>query len=130
MSDSKRLTSPPSGGKLRQWEAIGMSRAGWYRYGKPTENPRLKRVTQKQLAKTLNVSIRTIQRDAASVREDERKKRVAMVHRYMGQGYTQDEACGLVAAELRASAIEDLISSGRLVTFAQASQISAKAAEK
>jgi len=107
-----------------------MSRAGWYRYGKPTENPKVKRVTQKQLAKTLNVSIRTIQRDAASVREDERKKRVAMARRYMAQGYTQDEACRLTAAELRAGAIEDLISNGRLVTFAQASQIAAKVAEK
>jgi hypothetical protein len=39
MSDSERLTNPPNGGKLRQWEAIGMSRASWYRHGKPTEKP-------------------------------------------------------------------------------------------
>src|SRR5262245_40337953 len=28
-------TTPPSGGKLRQWEAIGIGRASWYRHGKP-----------------------------------------------------------------------------------------------
>jgi uncharacterized protein YoaH (UPF0181 family) len=131
MSDSESLTRPPYGGIMRQkpWEAVGMSRATWYRKGKPTEKPKSK-VPQKQLAKTLGVSIRTIQRDAASLREDEWRKRVAMVRRYMAQGYTQDEACGLTAAELRASAIEGLISEGRLVLFAQASQYAAKVAAK
>jgi hypothetical protein len=29
------LTDPPSGGQLRQWEALGMSRASWYLHGRP-----------------------------------------------------------------------------------------------
>jgi hypothetical protein len=29
------LKNPPDGGKLRPWEAVGMSRATWYRKGKP-----------------------------------------------------------------------------------------------
>jgi len=37
---------PPDGGKMRrQWEAIGMSRASWYRHGKPAEKPEAK-ITQ------------------------------------------------------------------------------------
>ena len=40
MSDSERLTNPPNGGKLRRpWEAVGMSRATWYRKGKPEPHP-------------------------------------------------------------------------------------------
>jgi len=36
MSDS--LKTPPDGGKVRRpWDALGMSRATWYRHGKPTE---------------------------------------------------------------------------------------------
>jgi uncharacterized protein YoaH (UPF0181 family) len=117
--------NPPSGGKVRQpWLALGMSRATWYRLGKPSEKPQ--RVTQKNLAKIMGASVRTIQRDAAQMREEDRKKRVARVHEYMAQGYSQDEACELTAAELRARVIEKLISEGRLVTFAQASQIAAK----
>lgn len=34
------LKNPPDGGEVRRpWEAIGMSRATWYRKGKPTEKP-------------------------------------------------------------------------------------------
>ena len=75
------------------------------------------------------VSTRTTQRDAASVRESERQANVARVREYMAQGYTQDEAIKLRAAELRAGAIEKLISEGRLVTFAEASQYAAKMAQ-
>ena len=39
MSDSKSLTNPPNGGKVRPWEAVGMSRATWYRKGKPEPRP-------------------------------------------------------------------------------------------
>ena len=42
MSDAKQcLNSAPRGTDLRQkpWEAIDMSRASWYRHGKPTEKP-------------------------------------------------------------------------------------------
>jgi hypothetical protein len=33
------LKNPPDGAKVRPWEAVGMSRASWYRHGKPTEKP-------------------------------------------------------------------------------------------
>ena len=120
------------GGKVRQpdtptkpWLALGMSRATWYRLGKPSEKPE-PRLTQKDIAEILHTSVRTVQRDRAEEREKERKKRIARVREYMAQGYSQDEACELTAAELRARAIERLISEGRLVTFAQASQMAAK----
>jgi hypothetical protein len=38
--NKKRLNPPPDGRKVRRpWETVGMSRASWYRYGKPTEKP-------------------------------------------------------------------------------------------
>src|SRR5262249_11273398 len=115
------------GGKARQpWLALGMSRAAWYRHGKPSEKPH--RFTQQDIAKILGVSLRTIQRDAAGTRAKEREENVARVHDYMAQGYSQDEACELTAAEIRAQAIEKLISEGRLVTFAHVSHKAAKVA--
>jgi hypothetical protein len=59
------LNNPPIGGKLRQkpWEAIGMSRAGWYRHGKPNSNPKWNRPpTQKFLALAADNKLRTAQR--------------------------------------------------------------------
>jgi uncharacterized protein YoaH (UPF0181 family) len=110
------------------WETAGMSRASWYRHGKPTKKPT--RFTQKEIAEILGVSLRTAQRDAARIREDKRKKNVARVREYMAQGYSQDEAYRLTAAELRAVAIEDLlVKDGGLVLFAQASQCAAKMAD-
>jgi hypothetical protein len=63
-------SDPPIGGTMRRaknqfigksgWEEVGMSRATWYRLGKPTTKP--SRVTQKQQALLLNVSVRSIQR--------------------------------------------------------------------
>ena len=47
----------------KPWDAIGVSRATWYRHGKPTQKPT--RVTQEQMAKAFGVSVRTIQRDRA-----------------------------------------------------------------
>jgi hypothetical protein len=41
------------------WEAIGMSRASWYRHGKPTEKP--KRITVADEARRAGVSTRTHQ---------------------------------------------------------------------
>ena len=114
------------GGKLRPWEAIGMSRASWYRHGKPTTKSKPKE-TQKDLSEILGCSVRTVQRDLAEAREKQRKeqrqKNVARVREYMAQGYTQDEACSMRAAELRAGAIEELISKGGLVAFAEAVSI-------
>jgi hypothetical protein len=57
------LTIPPDGGKLRPWEAIGMSRASWYRHGKPAKKP--ERFTVRDLAESLNISERTVQRHEA-----------------------------------------------------------------
>ena len=111
----------------KPWEAIGMSWASWYRHGKPTTKPEPK-LTQKDVSKILGCSVRTVQRDLAEEREKQRQKNVARVREYMAQGYSQDEACRLVAAELRAGAIEKLISEGRLVPFARASQEAAKVA--
>ena len=115
---------------LKQWEAIGMSRASWYRHGKPSEKPD-RRITQASIAKITGASLRTIQRDAANARQDERKANIKRVHEYMAQGYSQDEACHLRAAELRATAIEKLLikEDGGLVTFAEASQYAATMAQ-
>ena len=64
MSNNADLTNPPKGVALRPWEAIGMSRATWYRRGKPTTKQEPKQ-TQKDLAEAFGVSVRTIQRDRA-----------------------------------------------------------------
>jgi hypothetical protein len=58
-------TKPPNGGKLKQWERVGMSRTSWYRHGKPKSPPI--RLTQKQMALEQRVSVRTIQRRAAII---------------------------------------------------------------
>jgi len=59
------LTSAPDGGKVRQWEALGMSRASWYRHGKPTEKPMRRGqgpFSQRKMAAGNHVSLRTQQR--------------------------------------------------------------------
>jgi hypothetical protein len=56
--------NPPSGASVRPWEAVGMSRASWYRHGKPTAKP-TPTITQKRMAEAFGVSLRTIQRDRA-----------------------------------------------------------------
>ncbi len=69
-STADNLTNPPSlknspiGDKVRQkpWEATGISRASWYRHGKPAVNPKLKRVTQSDIARLADVKPRTAQR--------------------------------------------------------------------
>jgi hypothetical protein len=66
---SNRLTTPPNGGAMRQkaepWLALGISRATWYRLGKPETKPvKPPRVTQKQAAELMQVSVRRIQRVA------------------------------------------------------------------
>jgi hypothetical protein len=47
--------------KQKPWEAIGMSRASWYRYGKPTAKPS-KPMMQREIARKVGVSLRTAQR--------------------------------------------------------------------
>src|SRR6516164_1358607 len=77
---SKRLTNPPGGGKLRQWEVLGMSRASWYRHGKPTENlgPLREFFRQRTEAQHDKISIRTVQRRARIERADGTLWRLAL----------------------------------------------------
>jgi hypothetical protein len=49
------------------WERIGVSRATWYRQGKPTTKPT--RITQKQLAEQWDISLRRLQRASRILRE-------------------------------------------------------------
>ena len=49
----------------KPWEAIGMSRASWYRHGKPTESPMRRGqgpYSQRKMAAGNHVSLRTQQR--------------------------------------------------------------------
>ena len=52
------------------WERIGVSRATWYRHGKPTTKPtKPTRITQKQLAEQWDISLRSVQRASRILRE-------------------------------------------------------------
>lgn len=58
-----RLKTLPDGSFVRQvtpWAVIGMSRASWYRHGKPEIKP--KRRTRAALARSVGVSVRTVYR--------------------------------------------------------------------
>jgi len=46
--------------RTEPWKAIGMSRASWYRHGKPTEKP--ERTSVAAAARAAGVSVRTHQR--------------------------------------------------------------------
>ena len=46
---------------MRPWETIGMSRASWYRHGKPTEKPPRPSSVANE-ARKAGVSVRTHQR--------------------------------------------------------------------
>ena len=68
----KRLSFPPCGGVMRQmteapWLALGISRATWYRLGKPTT--RRPRQTQAMTAKRAGFSLRSMQRASRVARE-------------------------------------------------------------
>src|SRR5262245_17128917 len=110
MTDDSRLNFPPNeplcdanGGIMRQspkpWEAIGMSRATWYRHGKPTEKPT--RYTQADVAKILGISLRTTQRDLARARQEERERLVARARELIAQGHGEDDAIAAAIAEER-----------------------------
>jgi hypothetical protein len=111
---------------MKQWEAIGMSRATWYRRGKPTEKTHQYirhwshtrqdtgetecvlefsfNVPLREAAKAVGVSVRTLQRDRAAIRrqvaQEIRKRRAS------GQEMSADEIEGvwkaLEDAKLRA----------------------------
>jgi uncharacterized protein YoaH (UPF0181 family) len=85
---------------MRLWEMLGMSRAAWYRHGKPTEKP--KRYSQADIARILGISVRTLQRDVASEREKNRQKVVARARELIAQGRDQDEAIATAMAEVAA----------------------------
>jgi hypothetical protein len=68
--DTESPTSAPHGGKLKPWEAVGMSRTSWYRHGRPDTKPECS--NQRATAKAFGMSVRTIQRAAAAVRRGQR----------------------------------------------------------
>jgi hypothetical protein len=59
MSDDRNadsLKKPPDGGKVRRpWDTLGMSRASWYRYGKPTKRPETRSL--RSLAKHIRAAL-------------------------------------------------------------------------
>jgi hypothetical protein len=76
MSDPKEsgdcLNSAPNGADLRQkpWEAVGMSRATWYRRGKPTEK------RDRAAARAAGLKLRMGMSGARSLRTLQRFERV------------------------------------------------------
>jgi hypothetical protein len=50
--------------KNKPWEALGMSRATWFRHGKPDRKPD-RPLTQEQMAKSKNMSVRGLRRPDA-----------------------------------------------------------------
>jgi hypothetical protein len=71
---AKCLNIPPYGGEMRRkayteppWLALGVSRATWYRLGKPQTKPR--RETQAQIARQFDVSLRGLQRTGRILRD-------------------------------------------------------------
>jgi hypothetical protein len=57
----------------KPWEAIGMSRASWYRHGKPTEKQQRQAVWG-EIARDLWVSERTLRRWRQEARKDARRR--------------------------------------------------------
>lgn len=57
----QKATTPPP------WLALGISRATWYRLGKPQTKPQ--RITQAQAARESHVSVRNVQRAGRIQRE-------------------------------------------------------------
>lgn len=80
-----RLKKLPNGSIMRQikkpWTAIGMSRASWYRHGKPTAKPE-REPTVKDIAAKVGVSERTMYRAFQNAGRRTNRKRVANLHRY------------------------------------------------
>jgi hypothetical protein len=101
-SDNDSLTNPPSGGKLRQWEVLGMSRATWYRHGKPDKKPE-PRLTQAKTAEALGLSIRTVQRDrkAATLKVVEEMHKARAEGREVDVAWVQERWRSHFAAALR-----------------------------
>src|ERR1700732_3033760 len=78
IQDADSPTCAPDGGKVRPWEAIGMSRATWYRHGKPTTKP-TKLKTHAQVAKMFGTSLRSMQRSKRALKlAPEIEKRTAL----------------------------------------------------
>jgi uncharacterized protein YoaH (UPF0181 family) len=96
----------------KPWEMAGMSRATWYRHGKPTEKP--KRYSQADVAEILGVSVRTVQRDLASKRKQNRQKAVARARELIAQGHGQEEAIATALQEIQAANAEAAANANRL----------------
>jgi hypothetical protein len=66
MNDADSLNNPPIGGKARQWEALGISRATYYRHGK--RKPERREPLKKLASDIANIthgrySLRSLQRN-------------------------------------------------------------------
>jgi hypothetical protein len=83
MSEGNVSKEPPRGGDnetMKPWEAIGMSRATWYRQGKPTQNhgaagkgkTRAERDAEAsaELKHTFGMSLRTFQRMTRAMKSE------------------------------------------------------------
>jgi hypothetical protein len=72
MTEARRQNpiTPPFGGNVGQtpWASLGMSRSNWYRHGKPTKRP-YKRMTDVEVAREAQVSLRRVQRNNRIGRE-------------------------------------------------------------
>src|SRR5215467_8389444 len=80
----------------KPWEAIGMSRASWYRHGKPSEKPQ--RFTKAMWAHMHRVSLRTMSR---------------IDHR-VTNGRDEDFALMLLRGEIKPGLAERIIADPRL----------------
>jgi hypothetical protein len=67
---SKASQTPPKDKKLAPWQAAGMSRATWYRYGKPGPGYH-PRITMKDVVRQTQSKLRTAERLARIVRAAE-----------------------------------------------------------
>jgi hypothetical protein len=76
----------PTISSAKPWAAIGMSRASWYRHGKPEHKP--ERETCASIAELTGWSVRTIQRDSAA----HQRQRMAKVREYLDQGFSLEDA--------------------------------------
>jgi DNA-binding transcriptional regulator LsrR (DeoR family) len=89
------LKKAPHGGIMRRhpWEAIGMSRASWYRHGKPTTKPQ--QMTQTQIAAMMGVSLRTVQRVIRQRKQEREAERIAFILKWRADRITELNRQGL-----------------------------------
>jgi len=112
----RSLTELPHGTIMRQdapWTAIGMSRASWYRHGKPAAKP-TRRKTNAELAREIHVSVRTLYRASKELREEKRAKliryRAKWLHRAIKKApeMSDEQLCGMWNAHIASLSEEQL----------------------